>query len=61
MDSMENQEKTINEKPAKSKYKKVRCDICGSVLWNTNMYVHLKSKKHNDFKYVCYERFEIIQ
>ena len=59
MASMENQIKTTNEKPATSKYKK--CDICGSVLWNTNMYVHLKSKKHNDFKYVCYERFEIIQ
>ena len=48
-----NNELQANKKPL------VRCPICGSIIWRNNIRRHNETKKHNDAKYIIFDKFEL--
>jgi RNase P subunit RPR2 len=54
----ENQ-KTQDKTP--KKYKRKKCNICGSLIYIANEASHRRSKKHKDALYIQYEMFEMIK
>jgi RNase P subunit RPR2 len=43
------------------KYKRKKCNICGSLIYIANEASHRRSKKHKDALYIQYEMFEMIK
>ena len=52
----DNEEQTHPQQPSSQ----WQCPICGARIWSSNKQRHLRTKKHEDAKYVLTDMFEVV-